>query len=562
MLQDIKDDVLAGEPLYVIEGSDGTILQDNVKITQKTPVVEEATELNRATLANLQGDLYTQDRYNKLQVNLTDTGEVKTQTYNLLSNMISKSTASCENEYVRVASSSVYSFSSSSTALLNAFDGNAGTSYQSGSKPYNIVDLIFKKPIKLTKIKLYANSSGTLGRISIKGSIDGTQYIELYSSATYPSADDEIILQNTNFYKYYCLEVLFSGTSTGYFYLNNFEVTEWIGSLFTETCELNIPLSSYEENKILNVELNVNKITEEKYQIVEEFTSNVIPVFSRSYAETSYGIWECSSTIVSSGVFRIFDGDNSTSWGGIGPSDTVGFSIGSVARPASKSKFAIKPKKIIIRSCGHDATVLMGRRTKDGVSVELGNIPEVKNAVITETVIVINTEDYFDLFYVDMSGYSSAFKAYVYSFEITEGTLVEGILEEQIQKEHENLKLNINKLGVRTIAGIIRSGEKCSLIYNGENWHIKNLVVTGTFTQTDNLQQILLGFEPDLVIVYHSYNNSASVAGHENQTAYAISVPRILTKAYKGSYGYISSEGFYYDGYSSAGTAQYIAIKF
>ena len=454
------------------------------------------------------------DRYNKLQVNLTDTDIIKTQTYNLLSNMKEKSNTLLENEYVIVSCPSVYS----TYYFTKAFDGNADTYYESTSAPYNIVDLVFKKPVKLTKVKLSANSSATLQKISIKGSIDGTQYIELYTTTTYPNTNAEITLQNTDFYKYYCLETLFSGTSAGYFTIYNFEVTEWVGSLFEETCELNAPLNSYEENKIVNIELNTNKITEAKYRIVQEFTSNIIPVLSRRYADTDYGIWECFAGYDTKNAYKAFDMDNGTYWAGSStPTETYSISIHSVEKSASKSKFAIKPRKIVIRSCGHDAASLMGRRANDKTFVKLGDVPEVKNNVTVETVLTINTDEYFDHFYIDMGGYTASYYAKVYNFEITEGTLAEGIFEEQIQKNYENLKININNLGFKTIQGLLQPNEKYNLIYNGENWdYVKPYkIVKGTYTGTGSAyntlayQTINLGKTPNAVLVFsNSYKFS------------------------------------------------------
>lgn len=64
MLQDIKDEVLSGQPLYTIKNSSGNVLNDNVDISLKTPITQEGTPVNRALFRNLQGDLYTSDRYN------------------------------------------------------------------------------------------------------------------------------------------------------------------------------------------------------------------------------------------------------------------------------------------------------------------------------------------------------------------------------------------------------------------------------------------------------------------------------------------------------------------
>lgn len=70
MIQEILDEVLDtslqpdNNPRYTIKDNNGRIINDNVQIEFKTPVVQNPTPLNRATLSNIQGDLYTQDRYN------------------------------------------------------------------------------------------------------------------------------------------------------------------------------------------------------------------------------------------------------------------------------------------------------------------------------------------------------------------------------------------------------------------------------------------------------------------------------------------------------------------
>lgn len=70
MYQEFKDEILDPSlqpdenPRYTIKNNAGIVINDNVQIEMKTPVVQNPTPLNRATMANIQGDLYTQDRYN------------------------------------------------------------------------------------------------------------------------------------------------------------------------------------------------------------------------------------------------------------------------------------------------------------------------------------------------------------------------------------------------------------------------------------------------------------------------------------------------------------------
>ena len=70
MYQEIKDEILDpslqpdANPRYTIKDNAGVVINDNVQIDMKTPIVQNPTPLNKVTLGNIQGDLYTQDRYN------------------------------------------------------------------------------------------------------------------------------------------------------------------------------------------------------------------------------------------------------------------------------------------------------------------------------------------------------------------------------------------------------------------------------------------------------------------------------------------------------------------
>ena len=64
MIQEIKDEILQGDPRYTIRDNTGNVLNDNVDIALKTPLVEQGTPINRQMIQNIQGDLYTQDRFN------------------------------------------------------------------------------------------------------------------------------------------------------------------------------------------------------------------------------------------------------------------------------------------------------------------------------------------------------------------------------------------------------------------------------------------------------------------------------------------------------------------
>lgn len=45
---EVKDEILNGEPLYVIKDSSGKVIYDNVKLELKTPLIQEGTPINKS----------------------------------------------------------------------------------------------------------------------------------------------------------------------------------------------------------------------------------------------------------------------------------------------------------------------------------------------------------------------------------------------------------------------------------------------------------------------------------------------------------------------------------
>lgn len=44
---EVKDEILEGEPLYIIKDSNGNIIYDNVQLELKTPLLQEGTAINK-----------------------------------------------------------------------------------------------------------------------------------------------------------------------------------------------------------------------------------------------------------------------------------------------------------------------------------------------------------------------------------------------------------------------------------------------------------------------------------------------------------------------------------
>ena len=255
MLQDIKDEVLAGEPLYVIEGSDGTVLQDNVKITRKTPVVEEATELNRATLANLQGDLYTQDRYNVPNISYELMGIGLVEGDIIPKTWVKETDTKYNAEEITLRSSST---PSETYALNKACDGDEG-SYFSGANDISedFCRIRFDEPKKITKMHVNIKSTNYMNSdyqsVKIQGSKDLSSWIDLYNVPLSSNMiySEDVVLQNVDYYKYYRI---FATLNYNSLKVAEWGVVEYEGEIYDYVFNLDLPLTSYESGKIVNIE--------------------------------------------------------------------------------------------------------------------------------------------------------------------------------------------------------------------------------------------------------------------------------------------------------------------
>ena len=65
MIQEVLDEILSDSPRYSFRDENGNLTNDDVDIILKTPIVQQGTPLNSAFFKNLQGDLYSEDRYNE-----------------------------------------------------------------------------------------------------------------------------------------------------------------------------------------------------------------------------------------------------------------------------------------------------------------------------------------------------------------------------------------------------------------------------------------------------------------------------------------------------------------
>ena len=492
MLQDIKDEVLAGEPLYVIQNPDGTVLQDNVKITQKTPIVQEPTPLNRATFANMQGDLYTSDRYNKPVV-VEGIKQSEIFNTNLFDGLEAINTQTCENSKVKVTCSGT----SSDSALINAFDGTEDGQWKSNTSTSTYLRVECKNATKITKLYISATVSGAyIISAVIQGSNDGVNWDDLYSFAS--SISSVINLNNPNYYYYY--KVSYTNSVSIPMTIKELRVTEWQEQFNIFINNLSLPLTSYEVGKIVNIEGNDFILEEENY-IEEHFTSDIIPNFKidgmlKTTITDKYGTWEIPNTAYCS----VYDKTDTTGYQTT-VSSTSGYTYIKSVMSSDYKRFAIKPSKIRVVGKSLNYTTIQGVKL-DGTVENIGAF--VTNTGSFDTTIDISTQNYYTEF--RYSHPTSGGTGYLYSFEIIEGDIRYGVLQDEKVSSFDKPYLNINNLGAKQINGKINSGAKYSLTYNGESWDIVENYAIGSYTGDGEASRFInLGFTPKAVLLVDRY---------------------------------------------------------
>ena len=226
MLQDIKDEILSGDPRYAIRDSSGNVLNDKVDISLKTPITQEGTPVNRALFRNLQGDLYTQDRYNILDIQrrvvpvdyVTDI--IISQNVNV-EDCIPKIWVADDDTNLRFTAEDGTKLYTTSTSTYNAStyanmacDGDVSTYWSAPSNSTNDgIILKFTKPIIITKMKTYIGLSSYYESSSyyIKGSNDGINWTTILTNTVQQSLTS-IELPTKAPYQYYQFSVGATGS--------------------------------------------------------------------------------------------------------------------------------------------------------------------------------------------------------------------------------------------------------------------------------------------------------------------------------------------------------------
>lgn len=460
MIQDIKDEILENDPRYRIRDNNGNIIQDNINIEQITPVAQEGTPINRATLGNIQGDLYTQDRYNELIMALKPV-ESGVLSRNLFDKLRAKNNGICENSMVRIEASSTHS--NSDWGLLNAFDGDNGSTWYSEDTASNhYVLMTFVEPIKLIKLKTYISCDGSLFTSAIiQGSNDNASWADLYTISAKQTTLTDIELANPNYYLYYRIYYNLSGNTDARLY--EFQVTEWEGTYYEYVANLSLPLTSYEKGKILNIE--GGRLAKEAEQIA--YNTNIFPTtWSEVTAYTEYvsadgfRITASSANDSSVPIYCAFDNSTNTQWQSLSAGATEQWAKIEVPYPTKITKIKLFT---LVGSDTHTSTKIQGSHDNN----QWVDLYETPNATGELKELTLNNTDFYKYYRVFMTIASGSARIK----EIQTSECIVAYSAYYIEN-FKNVYLSINNLEAKKINGTIYADNQYSLMYNGESWDV------------------------------------------------------------------------------------------
>lgn len=507
MIQDIKDrvpvNVLSNNAIrYGIYDEQGNFLRYEY-IKREDEPIEIGTPVNRALFSNMQGDLYTADRYNIPKVKKESLGTkeiVKTD------NLFYQNWEHVSNytEYEANNGMKLYATSTNSeqdTPDL-AFDTVRNTYWHidyNGSSTQEL-KVTFPNPVKILKMRLTANTDASTPRItSIKifGEKQDSETVELfdvYSAFGAEPNNSVITLNNQDNYISYTLQL--KGTPSYGMDVAEWSVLEY--SSYEEVIEyintLSLPLTSYETGKVLNLECASNYYGEKEVTK----SGNIFP--TEWTANETYDIFTAdgytlfaSSHVSGQYPYYVSDNNSNTYWR---PLEGITHYIEMVCpKPTKISKMRINPG-VSVTWC--KSLKILGKKEGDEW-VLLGN-----GGFTSDQEVTLTNLDYYIRYRVVYTMNSESDNISFYRWETTEYIEVE---ENPELTKLENPYININNLGAKQINGTIVAGEKYNLIYNGESWDFTKpyRIIRGTYSgknDPDTGSIIDLGGKPKAVLVY------------------------------------------------------------
>ena len=191
------------------------------------------------------------DRYN---IPIVEEKIIESSTYttDLFSGLSYVDWKNCKSDMLEATASSCYS-DSSAYRLNNAFNSDASTSWSSVSAALSNVTIKFKDRIKIIKLNIRVGSSEPtyFMKAAVQGSNDYETWDTLYSTSTVQTERTQITLNNPYYYFYY--RIIWTHSSSARSLLYDLHTVEWEQADINFHLNLNLPLFSYEADKIVNI---------------------------------------------------------------------------------------------------------------------------------------------------------------------------------------------------------------------------------------------------------------------------------------------------------------------
>ena len=504
-LQEIKDrvptNVLSnGAIRYGVYDENNNLLRYEYMKREDEPM-EEGTNINRALLRNLQGDLYTQDRYNELEMHRRmvpvdyETNLVYSEE-NHIGDCIPKvwtATDSTNLVYVSEDGTKVYASSKDGSYTPDkACDGDEETFWHAntyGSDQHLTIE--FVNPIRIKKIKVAARLYSPSWSVNfyIWGSNDNQNWTTLATTSTplvtNPSLK-EINIESVVAYKYFRFATAVYGKQTCV--IHELQVTEYstdvVYGKYEYYSNLDIPITAYEEGKIVNARIG-------RIALTETHTDNILPenidTSSHIIYEGADGVRaEVSSYDANANDIRyLFPNKADYKWRSDEGLKTANIIV-KIPKKVKINTFSL----IWSVASGYESTTTKKLyASKDGV-----NWSEILD--ITGTTINIPTPDYYLFYKIEFvySGDSNYFCVYATNFKTISYTT-------EYIEEFDNVVLNINNLGYKSVPSC-KYGDMLQLAYKNGKWDFINNVIYGTYSgDGTNGQHINFGKKPKIVLV-------------------------------------------------------------
>lgn len=521
MIQEIHDEILSDLPKYTIRDKTGNVVTDDADIALKTPVIQEGTPINKALINNIQGDLYTQDRYNmvspevvgeKLDLTVWEQvatgqsssiqdivyGNGKFVTVGLYSTMYSEDgvtwnvgTSVGNLKSVIYANNKFVASGTNKNTICSSEDGITWTRNWSYSSDYYGCGIAYGNGVYA--VAGYYSGSG--GRIYISENLTdwtlGISATNEFFDIAYGKGKFVAVGQSGTIFT---SEDAITWTQQTSPYTNRIETVEFVNDKF---------VAGTIGGSVLVSEDGITWVT-------KNFGGNYGWVYGISYHDGEYLVGTRTGYILVSN-------DECETWNSF-----------EVLSGGEITGFAFDGSKIIASDTD---SVFVARTLKPaGIYLNL-NVPLASYEI--GKIVNIECGEY-----QGSEGYTSFEKPY----------------------------LNINNLGGKIINETINYGQKYTLIYNGASWdYIGGKVVSGTFAPVrDSYVTVDVGFKPDLVIMYSKWNND-SHSPTADSSAKVMAIPTVITRAYnQGTNAKLSSNGFQYKTTLTITYTPlcYIAIKF